>query len=61
MLRQLHPDPLHLIEAHFVVAPIVELGGASAGVVRHRRSFFQGWSSGSRLWGTEVSVCPVGF
>ena len=31
-----HPDPLDLVEADFVAAPIVELCGPGAGMVGHR-------------------------
>jgi hypothetical protein len=36
-----HPDPLHLIEAHFLAPPIVELRRSRAGMVRHLRRLLQ--------------------
>ena len=33
--RELHPDPLDLVEADLIASAVVELGGAGAGVVGH--------------------------
>jgi hypothetical protein len=40
-VRFSHPNPFHLIEAEFLTPPVVKLGRARAGVVRHLRRLLQ--------------------
>ena len=41
LLPASNQDPLHLVETHLVAPAVVELGGASAGVVGHGRGLFE--------------------
>ncbi len=39
--KKLDHDPLYLIQAHIIAAPIVELGGARRRMIGHVRRLFQ--------------------